>query len=521
MKLSTGNLFQLIKTERGLFGLGLMFQSLAKIIEAWLPLAIGSLLAPLSAETLSSAQINTSINEGLLLVIPLVVWLVLEIGASYARNLFGFRISQNLRFDLLVKLLALPIPFFDKAKSGEVATYLSDDVEKVREMLADAPIPLLGNLVLFIAVLILTYQLDPTWREVFLFFFPVLIAFFFIFQRNQKTAFDKYREALLGQSRFLQEHLSGRSLFDLYENPQTEKNAFKQHIKNVKFSIYQLIQSFSRFGTGIDLLMGSVWVLATLLFTFSGENPSQFVTFSLWGTILFRPLIELTSRYNTLISGLTSLKKIERIQNAIPEVDNGTVELDKVEELDLRNISFEYLLGQPVLKNISFKVEGKVGLVGLTGAGKTTLFSLLLRFYPPTEGTILINGVPHTKYSLQSLRKAIYILMQDTTSENLSEGEKQLRGLKRAEAANPSCLLLDEATSNIDLLTERKIEKEILTLLEGRLAIVVAHRLSTLRSLDTILVMDEGKIVEQGSFEQLLAKKGLFTQFWQLLTLST
>jgi ABC-type multidrug transport system fused ATPase/permease subunit len=539
MKPSISELLRLIKKEKAFFSLGLLMQLAAKAIEAWLPLAISLIIFPVN---LTSENIDRAIGEGYSLFMPVILWLSFELSAAFFRNLFASKVERSLRGNLFDHLLALPIPFFDHAKGGILATHLSDDVEKIREMLADSLIPLIGNIFIFFFILALAFSLNPLWGTIFFLFFPFTAALFLLFRKEQKLAFDIYRGALLEQNRFLQEHLSGRSLFQLYEDPEKEAKDFEQRAKKAERSIFRISRSFSLFGEGIDLLIGSIWILATLGFTYLGGEATDFMAFTLWAAILFRPLIELANRFNTLLSGFSSLKKVKKILNEPKEKDQGSFDLQEIKTIEFQNVSFYYRKDTPVIKNISFSLEGRVGIVGFTGAGKTTLHSLLLRFYSPQEGQILINGRSIDCYHLKDIRRELFPLLQDppvirsSYEENfnlyskrtvkqtspvwgLSEGEKQLLALDRAEFASPSCLLLDEATGSIDIATEKALVRKINSLLDNRIAIVIAHRLSTLRHLDEIMVLNEGEIREKGPFNELIQSKGIFYELWKFLLL--
>ncbi|MDB2613974.1 ABC transporter ATP-binding protein/permease [Chlamydiales bacterium] len=533
-------LYQILNPYKLLFFLGVLSIVLAKILETLIPFLIGHIVTQF---TLSKPLGYTPYS----LFFIIILSLILEFTAAFLRNYISEKGIITFRESFFNHILNLPFSFFHKARVGKLLTQTIHDVDKVREMIADASLSIIGNLVIFISIFIGALYVNFQVAIALSLLIPLTGLLFITFRHHQKKQYDALREALSEQNTFFQEHLMGHSTIRFLSSLKKELNEFLIYNNKCYKTTIDTIKTYILFITSIDFLLGLVWVIAFFCFVLqaSPENPFEagsFYTFTLWGLMFFRPLADLAERYNILLEGIASLKKINTVLVQKQEQDLGTQELKKIDKIQFEKVSFSFDEKKPILKEISLTLEKNqtLGLLGMTGAGKSTLINLLLRFYKPTKGSIKINDIDIENYTLSSLRKEFSLTLQnpfifrgsvesniqfrpsgkestiDSLGKNLSEGEKQLISIKRASHHNGSCVLLDEATASIDPQSENAIQKELKTIFQGKTALIIAHRLTTLKNLDQLILLHHGKIIERGTFKELLAKKGAFYHLWQL-----
>lgn len=536
----------------------------AKLIEIYIPLRLGKMVSQFTKGPFPFQEMK---QEGFLLAGLILVALLLEIFVAFYRNWISERGQIDLRERLFSHTLHQKIPFYDKGSVGKLINQIVNDIDKIREMWADSIIAGIGTIGLFIAISLGALFTNPTVAIGLFPLIPLTVFLFTRFRTKQQTAYDHFRKSLADQHGFLQEHLLGHQTIRSFTPKALEGGEFAKINDSCMLHNFDANKTFSWFISLIDMLVGFAYIGAFTLFALlaTEEKPfasGPFFTFSLWSMMLFRPLADFAERYNVFLAGLAAVKRVRPLfeEEAEPVDQNDLLPLDHIEEISFQDVHFHYTPGHEVLKGCSFSIKKgeSVGLIGITGGGKSTIVNLLLRFYVPQKGLITINNIPIERYQLKSLRSAFSLVLQEpllfkgTVEENirffrkgitkeeigpcplanhtlrsqvqfmgsnLSEGERQLLSLKRASVAKKALLILDEATSSVDPLSELAIQHELQSLIGSQTSLIIAHRLSTIASLTKILLLHDGRIVEEGPFDLLIGQKGHFYSLWNLFKL--
>jgi len=408
---------------------------------------------------------------------------------------------------------------------------------------------------------------------------PMIVAIAIIFNSKFRAAYQMQRTRISNVTSKLQESISGireiqsftreRDAMKEFRNANLENFQANLRATKVWGTFFPTIQLMQAIGISIVILYGG-WLSLNGALGPVEDAVGTLITFTLYVGMFFGPIFDLTNFYNTIQSAFAAAERIFEILDVEPEIKDSkdAVEIPKVRgEIEFRNVTFGYNSKQPVLHNISFHIKPKetIALVGPTGAGKSTIVKLLCRFYDPQKGQILIDGYDIKKIKRKSLRKQMGIVLQETFlfsgtimdnirygrpdasdemvmaaaklvgahefierlpdgyntkigegGAGLSAGQKQLVAFARALLRNPAILILDEATSSIDPYTDLLIRKAMKLLLKDRTSIIIAHRLSTVRDADRIFVIDGGRIVEEGTHEDLLRKGGLYSRLYEM-----
>jgi ATP-binding cassette subfamily B protein len=499
-------------------------------------------------------------------------------------NLMGQYIMYDLRKQIFTHLQKLSVQFFDRNPVGRLMTRVTTDVDALNELFTAGFVAIFGDLFVLAGIVGVLFWMN--WRLALVLFsitpFIVLVSIWF--RRGARDTYRKVRARIAAINAFLQEHISGMSTVQLFNREEKEAAKFddlnaKHRDANIESIFYYavfypVIELIETVGLALIVWYGGGKVIQGTL------SIGALIAFFQYSQRFYQPISDLSEKYNILQAAMAASERVFRLLDTPVEIrDSGEREVHELESIEFREVWFAYndtprtekdgTRGEPdwVLRNVSFRVlrGERVALVGHTGAGKTTVTALLLRFYDIQRGEILINGVNIREYSVQSLRRLFAIVQQDfflftgTIADNislgnpdigeeriraaavrvqadrfisrlpdgyasavrergagLSVGEKQLLSFARALAFNPPVLILDEATSSIDTETEVLIQNAIQTLLEGRTSIVIAHRLSTIRSADTILVFHHGEIRERGTHEELMGIGGLYRRLYEI-----
>jgi ATP-binding cassette subfamily B protein/subfamily B ATP-binding cassette protein MsbA len=516
--------------------------------------------------------------EGVLQIAFFVVLiLIANFGLSffqvYTMEVAGQRMMHDLRMKVFSHLQSLPVSFFDKNPVGRLVTRLTNDIQNVHEMFTSVLIHLFKDILLLIGIIIILLRLN---RELALISFSVLPAIFvttLFFSRQARDAFREIRLKIAQMNSFLQENLSGIRVVQLFRREEENGRRFQKineghYLANMKqISIYALfvplVEILSSGTIGLLLWYGGGKVIQETI------TLGALVAFLSYIRMFFQPIRDLSEKYNILQSAMASLERIfslldqEKKTLECPSPKKGEIKGN----IQFDRVSFSYNGEDRVLNEVSFSVhEGEtVAIVGVTGAGKTSLLHLLERFYEMEEGSILIDGIDIRERDISQLRSQIGLVMQDTFlfagdieenvrlgdqssdggrvrevarvvnaerfiqrlpdayhtkvgegGEALSSGERQLLAFARALYIDPKILILDEATSHIDPETERLIQDGLAKLLKGRTAIIIAHRLSTIQHSDRIVVLHKGRVREIGTHAELIAKRGLYFRLYQM-----
>lgn len=475
---------------------------------------------------------------------------------------------RNMRKDAFDKLEILPISFFDTRPRGDIMSRLTNDIDLINNALSSSLTQIFSSIITLTGTVILMLWLSPLLTGVSMITVPIMLITTNIVTRHTRRYFSEQQRVLGILNGFAEENISGQKVVKAFvrENKEIERfEATNKELKNVgiKAQIYSgimgpLMNVLNNIGFAIVALSGG-WLAVQQVITVG--TIAIFINYTRQFT---RPLNELANQINTIQSAIASAERLFQIMDELPEPPDppDAIELKSVKgDVEFRNVSFSYKPDEVVLKNINFHAyPGQtIALVGPTGAGKTSIISLLTRFYDPDSGDIFIDGYNIQKITRKSLRSSLGIVLQDTylfsesVKENirygrlgatdeevkaaarlanaeqfilslpegydtilsedggdLSQGQRQLLAIARAILADPAILILDEATSSVDTRTEQHIQEAMLKLMEGRTSFVIAHRLSTIRKADMILVINDGEIIERGNHTQLLKEKGFY-----------
>lgn len=482
----------------------------------------------------------------------------------YSSNWVGQKVVLKLRNSMYQFISNLKISRIDKTPVGTLVTRNVSDIETIADIFSQGVIQIIGEL-LRIAVII-TIMFVTNWKLTLwsLAILPLLFYASNLFRKGVKAAFQQVRAQISNLNAFVQEHITGMEIVQIYGKEQQEYERFKSinylHFKANKRAIF----NYAVFFPAVDII--TALAIATLVWYGTRTHIEGQVTvgvltaFIMYINMFFRPIRMIADRFNSLQMGIVAASRIFELMDSKDLLEKeGSKELDMAGELEFKNVWFAYNEGEHVLKDLSFKVESgdTLAIVGATGAGKSSIIKIINRFYEFQKGEILIDGVEVRDYKLQNLRSQIATVQQDIflfsgsikdnitlhnkdiTDEQihhaidvlgawefinslpdgldydvkergsaLSVGQRQIISFIRALVYDPKILILDEATSSIDSETEELVQEAIGKLLNDRTAIVIAHRLSTIKNANQIMVMSKGEIVEMGSHDELVNLKG-------------
>jgi ATP-binding cassette subfamily B protein len=522
----------------------------------------------ISLNDLSGLQLMLYILVGLLLFQAVVQYF-----HTFMSDWLGQYIIRDLRTTLYRHLLKLRLKFYDRTPIGRLVTRNVSDIETLASVFSEGLAAIIGDLLQLL--FIVGFMLYTDWRLtlVCLSTLPLLIISTYVFKEKIKVAFNDVRNAVSNLNSFVQEHITGMSIVQIFNSQEREYQKFKQinkehrraNLKSVLYySIYfpvaEVIQA-----AGIGLL---VWYGARQVIH-EEIQLGVLVAFILYIQMFFRPIRLIADRFNTLQMGVVSSERIMNLldnQEHIP--NNGTYQPAQLSgEVQFKNVWFAYNEPEWVIKDLSFTARPgeTVALVGATGAGKSSVINLLNRFYEHQKGEICIDGRAIEEFDLPILRQQIGVVMQDvflfsdTIANNislgnpdisleqmrhaadlvgarkfierlpggfeynvmerggtLSVGQRQLISFVRALVYDPRIIVLDEATSSVDTETEEMIQQAVEKLMRGRTSLVIAHRLSTIQKADRILVMEKGKLVEAGTHTELLEQNGAYANLYRM-----
>ncbi|WP_291561367.1 MULTISPECIES: ABC transporter ATP-binding protein [unclassified Clostridium] len=478
------------------------------------------------------------------------------------------KILLNIRQELYNHIQKLSFAFFDERPVGKILARVIGDVNSLAELFSSGVTTVIPQFLTVVCVAVLMFTMNAKLAVLAIIVLPILCFTMFSIETISRKKWQIYRQKRSNMNGYTHEAFSGVRIIQDFTYEKTSSDKFK-------FSLKEMLDGFMKAIIFNDFFWPIVevsWGISTLIIFWYGTKFFQsreitvgtIVAFISYSDMFWRPIINLASYYNTLITNFAAAERIFDIMDVEPDI----IDLESAEimpkikgNVEFKNVTFEYEEGTPVLKDVSFKIrQGEnIALVGPTGAGKTTITSLVSRFYDCNLGEVLIDGKNVKDVNLYSLRSQMGIMLQDTflfsdtikenirygkldaTDEEiiaaakavnahefimkledgydtevnergsrLSVGQRQLISFARALLANPRILILDEATSNIDTATEILVQKGINKLLKGRTSFVIAHRLSTIRDCNKIMVIDDGKIIEAGTHDELMAKKGFY-----------
>ncbi|EJT6152669.1 MAG: ABC transporter ATP-binding protein [Clostridium perfringens] len=517
----------------------------------------------------SAKDVNGLLGIGAVLLLLNIIAMILSKIRMLSMSKITNQILVNIRHELYTHIQTLSFSFFDSRPVGKILSRVVGDVNALNNLLNHSIVNLIPNLFTILLVIFMMFLMDPSLTLVCLTVLPFLFAgMFFIEIKSNKRwrVFRENRSALLG---YTHEAFSGMKVVQGFNREEYSREKFENHLEGHAGGFLHAVRLQDYFWPTVDICRG--FGIAIVLFAgyklTRGGNLSlgTLMAFIMYIEMLWRPIMNLSAFYNAFVTNLSAAERIFDIMDTKNDMVNNKAEerLPKIKgEIHFEDVTFSYDNdGNHALKDVTFTLNPgeKIALVGETGAGKTTITNLISRFYEPTKGKIFIDGIDISTVDVESLRSQMGIMLQDSflfassikenirygkldatdeeiiqaakavnahnfiekleegynTNVNergsrLSLGQRQLIAFARALISDPRILILDEATANIDTETERLVQEGIKKLMEGRTSIVIAHRLSTIRDCDKIFVLSHGKIVEEGTHEELLNRKGYY-----------
>ncbi len=543
----------------GLVGLTILIATLGPLR----PMIVGMTID----QELSQGDFQGVVTMIMLLIGLLVTESISQYFHTYQAGWLGQHIIRDIRIKLYRHIQALKLKFFDNTPIGRLVTRNVSDIETLAEVFSSGIAAMMGDVLMIFVIFGMMLWTDWRLALISLALVPLLLIATYVFKEKIKSSFNLVRNAVSNLNTFVQEHLTGMNIVQIFNAEDREYRKFqdinKQHRKaNMKsvmyYSVYYPVAEVISAGTiGLLIWYGSGAVLREEV------QVGVLISFIMYINMFFRPIRMIADRFNTLQMGIVSTKRIVKLLDSSEHIaDNGTYKAEEVKgEVEFDKVKFAYTEEDWVLQDISFKVPaGKtLALVGATGAGKSSVINLLSRFYEIQDGKIFLDGKDIKEYDLDNLRSHISVVLQDVflfsdsilnniTLRNpdipkekvveaadlvgarefierlpggfdynvmergatLSVGQRQLISFVRAMVYDPKIIVLDEATSSVDSETEELIQSAIKKLMSGRTAIVIAHRLSTIQNAHQILVLDKGRIMERGNHDELLEKDGFY-----------
>ncbi|HAP33707.1 MAG TPA: multidrug ABC transporter ATP-binding protein [Lachnospiraceae bacterium] len=512
------------------------------------------------------------ILAGLMILTYLVSVVFTTIRSRIMTNV-GQDIIYDIRRDLFEHLQRLPFQYYDDRPQGKILVRVVNYVNSVSDMLSNGLINVILEIINLLFIVVFMFIVDVKLSLVVLCGVPVLAVFMFWIKNKQRRAWQLVSNKNSNLNAYLQENIVGARITQIFAREDENAGIFEGLSNRTRSAWMEAVKYSNLVWPGIDsisvVIRAAILLFGLVIFGTGNTTVGTIIAISSYAARFWQPIMNLGNIFNNFINNIAYLERIfETLDEpvTVTDAENATKMPDIKGEVEFKNVTFSYEKDRPILKNVSFKVKPgeSVALVGPTGAGKSTIVNLVSRFYNIDSGKILIDGVDISKVTLNSLRSQMGIMLQDsfifsgTIADNirygkldatdeeikkasstvcadsfiskmpegyetevhergstLSQGQKQLISFARTLISDPSILVLDEATSSIDVQTERALQIGLNAMLKGRTSFIIAHRLSTIKNCDKIMYIDDGKIVESGSHEELMAKRG---EYYHLYT---
>ncbi len=564
-------LLSYIKNYRFAFSIALSSVVLIAIFAAIRPI----LIIKIVDDFISTKNSKQVLNFSIIMFVVLLFQVIFQFLFIFYANFLGQHIIKDIRIQLFKHIAYFKMNYFNNTAVGKIVTRTVSDIETIASIFGQGLFMIMSDLLkMFIIIIVM---LSKNWQLALITFsaLPILIYATKIFKDVMKSAFKEVRAEVSNLNSFVQERLTGMKIVQLFNREKIEyehfklinskhKNAWVKTVwyNSIFFPISEIVPSI--------VLGVIVWYGGNDMLSTNNTSSGEIIGFIMMTQMLFRPLRQIADKFNTLQMGMVAADRVFNIidnkeYTEISKINNSKISIQG--NIEFNNVFFSYIKNEDVLKGISFKVsKGQtIAVVGSTGAGKSTIINLLNRFYTINSGEITIDNKSITSYNLNNLRNQIAVVLQDVflfsdtiynniTLNNtnisleeviqaakqigvhefimtlpndyhynvkergvmLSSGQRQLIAFLRAYVSNPSILILDEATSSVDSQSELLIQKATNIITKNRTSIVIAHRLATIKNADNIIVMDKGKIIEQGSHKELLIKKGYYHNLYEM-----
>ncbi len=511
----------------------------------------------------------------ILMVIVLFLEVIFQFAFIFYTNWLGQSVIRDIRQKLFRLMMSFKMKYFDKSAVGRLTTRAVNDVETISSIFSEGLFMIISDLLKMLVIA--GFMLTQSWRLSLIVFIvlPFILYATRVFQKAMKVAFEDVRNQVANLNTFVQERITGMKIVQIFTREKTEYERFqeinKDHrkawIKTVWYNsiFFPIAEMTGAVATGLVVWYGGLNIIGGGFVTLG-----IITAFIQYAEMLFRPLRQIADKFNTLQMGMVAANRVFGILDTEAHIaDTGIVDYISTNgEIEFNNVYFGYNEGEEVIKGISFKASPgeTIAIVGATGAGKSTIINLLNRFYEINNGDILIDGISLKEYKLASLRGQIAVVLQDVflfadsilnnitlNNPNISEeevvaaakeigvhkfidslpggyhynvkerggmlssGQRQLISFLRAYVSKPSILVLDEATSSVDTYSEEMIQVATDKITKDRTSIVIAHRLATIKRADKIIVMDAGKIVEEGTHKELLKlENGFYRNLYEV-----
>ncbi len=570
--------------------------------------AVDTYMSPKPATSWLSRQLSPNPMTGItqlagLYLLALVISFALDFAQTYLMQWTGQKIMFDMRREIFRHIQTQDVGFFDRNPVGRLVTRVTSDVDALNEMFTSGVLEILGNVVALLFIAIIMIRMNWPLALLTLAVIPLILFATSIFRKAVRTSYRSQRAATAKINSFTQEYVSGMSVVQLFNREKRAFNDFSAVNLENKVAwadaifayalYYPVVEFLSSFAIALVIWQGGLAVRHNLPWAASASHaPGLFGTVTLGVLIafiqyaqrFFRPIQELSDKYNILQAAMAAAERVFKLLDQSPDIISPAKALTPVTtaraygRIEFKDVWFTYQKLEPgadhsdssiewILRGVSFVIEPNetAAIVGHTGAGKTTITALMMRFYDIQRGEILIDGIDVRQQDLNALRRRFGVVLQDpflfsgTIADNirlgtpgitterleraadevnvgdfirtlplafnepvrergagLSTGQKQLISFARALAHDPGILILDEATSSVDTDTEHRVRLALTRMITGRTSVLIAHRLSTIQSADTILVMHKGQLREQGTHQQLLAQHGLYFKLYQL-----
>ena len=507
----------------------------------------------------------------------MVIFYVLSAILSYVLHLvlldLSRRVSRQMRHDVFESLSSLPVSFFDRYQTGDIISTITYDVDTVNQSLSTDLLQILKSIVMVVVSLIMMLTIAPTLVIIFAFTVPITFVFTRWLAKRVRPLFRR-RSGKLGElNGFVEEMLSGQKTIRAYGREEAVQERFDRKNTEAVDAYTKAEANGTLTGPSVNFIsnlsLSMVCLFGALLFLNGKVLLGDLSAFVLYSKKFSGPINEFANILAEIQSAFAAAERVFGLIDAKPEAPDAAdavVLTDTLGDVALQDVNFSYEAGKPIIEDLTMhaKPGSLTAIVGPTGAGKTTIINLLMRFYDVDSGAVLADGTDIRKLTRDSLRRSYTMVLQDTwlfhgtifdniayskpgatmeevvaaakaarihsyisrlpegyntvLSDNgtsISKGQKQLLTIARAMLLDANMLILDEATSNVDTRTEQKIQAAMRELMKDKTCFVIAHRLSTIQAADHILVLDKGKVVEQGTHESLMAQKGFYYQLYQ------